>query len=344
MKDEISHGNTTPFSMDLMISIKSSLINSKQTMLFLNRRGFSNYVSCQDCGHTIFCDKCDVSMVYHKKNNFLKCHYCGHTKAMPKYCPKCGSKNIKQFGLGTEKLEEITKTDFPDLKVIRIDSDTTKSNIDYINNMKLIENKDVNLIIGTQMITKGFDYPDIETVGIVSADMSLNIPNYTSAEKTFQLLMQVAGRAGRKDSKGNVIIQTYNPDHYAIKSVENHDYESFFKEELLLRKTFSYPPFKRQYAVTLLNPNISDGLEHINKLYSSLEKNIRDQKLEEDVEFITSIKNPFITRINNRFHISFYITSSIKREKNVKKILYDVLIANIDKINLKNSHIDVVTR
>lgn len=344
LKEEVKSGNTSPMSMDLMVAIKDSLFKNKQSLLFLNRRGYSSFVSCSDCGFTINCDNCDVSMVYHKHNNFLKCHYCGKTAPMPSRCPSCGSKNIKQFGLGTEKLEEFAFELFPDLSILRIDSDTTSSHQDYISNMEKILANEANIIIGTQMITKGFDYPLIQSVGIISADMSLNIPSYDSAEKTFQLLMQVAGRAGRADAGGKVIIQTYNPNHYAIKNVINHDYESFYKEELRMRALFSYPPFSRHFEILLLNSNLKLGLNQARSIYQSLMEDLKKHGLIDHVKLITDIDRPYIVRYNNRYHISLYMSSKIRYEKQVKQCIYDITIKNKYKINLKACHIDVVSR
>lgn len=344
LKDEISYGNNTPFSMDLMVAIKNSLISGKQTLLFLNRRGYSQFVTCQKCGYTVTCDKCDISMVYHKHSNLLKCHYCGAVQKLPHRCPNCGSDEIVLYGLGTEKLEELAKSNFLDLGILRIDSDTTNKEEDYINNMENILSNNVNIIIGTQMITKGFDYPNIETVGIISADMSLNVPNYDSSEKTFQLLMQVAGRAGRADSKGNVVIQTFNPEHYAIKTVVNHDYKSFYDEELKMRKLFSYPPFSRQFELLILNNDLKQGLNISKEIYKSLEEMFIENKIMEFVNLISNINKPYISRINNRYHIKLYFSCKIRYEKQVKKCIYDILIKNIKNLNLKGIHLDVVSR
>lgn len=344
LKEEVRSGNTTPMSMDLMVAIKNSLFKNNQSLLFLNRRGYSSFVSCSDCGYTINCDRCDVSMVYHKHNNYLKCHYCGKTSHMPNRCPSCGSRNIKQFGLGTEKLEEFTQDLFPDLNTLRIDSDTTSSHQDYTSNMEKILSKDTNIIIGTQMITKGFDYPSIQTVGVISADMSLNVPTYDSGEKTFQLLMQVSGRAGRAESNGEVIIQTYNPDHYAIKNVSTHDYEAFYKEELKMRALFSYPPFSRYFEILILNSDLKLGLNQARQVYLSLIEELKANKLLDQVYLITNIDRPYIVRFNNRYHISLYLSSKIRYEKQVKKCIYEITINNSHDINLKGCHIDVISR
>ncbi len=344
LKEEVKSGNTTPMSMDLMVAIKNSLFKNNQSLLFLNRRGYSSFVSCSDCGYTLNCDRCDVSMVYHKHNNFLKCHYCGKTSHMPSRCPACGSKNIKQFGLGTEKLEEFTKDLFPDLNVLRIDSDTTSSHQDYIKNMEKILAKDANIIIGTQMITKGFDYPSIQIVGVISADMSLNVPTYDSAEKTFQLLMQVSGRAGRAKSNGEVIIQTYNPDHYSIKNVSTYDYDSFYKEELKMRELFSYPPFTRHFEILLLNKDLKLGLSQARQVYLALIDELKRNKLLDQVNLVTNIDRPYIVKFNNRYHISLYLSSKIRYEKQVKNCIYEITINNSHNINLKGCHIDVLSR
>lgn len=344
MRKELDYGNTTPFSVDLLASVKNSLNKSNQSILFLNRRGYSNFVTCRTCGHTIKCDKCDVSMVYHKNKNFLKCHYCGDTKSNPRLCPNCGSKNIKQFGMGTEQLEELTKINFPDSEILRIDSDTTYRREDYLENVKKILNKEVSVIVGTQMITKGFDFPGIDTVGVIAADLSLNIPEYDATEKTFQILMQVAGRSGRSKDKGKVIIQTYNPDHYSIRHVIDHDYESFYEEELILRKAFNYPPFRRQYTITVLDKDLNKGLDIASKLIDYIREEINNSGLNDYAEIISDKERLSYSRINNRYHIRLYLNSTIRHESQVKKLLGNILIKNVNKINLVGTHIDVVTR
>lgn len=344
MKDEIAKGNTTPLSFDLLASIKDSLHKNNQSLLFLNRRGYSTSLTCTNCGETVKCTKCDISMVYHKNNNFLKCHYCGETKSIYHNCFNCGNKKFKRLGLGTEKLEEIVKESFIDFNILRIDSDTTSSNDDYKKNVEKIQNNEVSIILGTQMITKGFDFPNIDTVGVITADLAFAVPEYDSSEKAFQVLMQVAGRSGRSENPGKVIIQTFNPNHYILKHVVNHNYLGYFEEELYIRKLFEYPPFKRQFTITILNRDLNAGMAISKNIIELIEQEIIENNLHDNVKIISNKNNLNVTRINNRYNIKIFLNSSIREEKSIKKILYKLLIKNEKNLDLKYTHIDVVSR
>ncbi|MBU5669124.1 primosomal protein N' [Peptoniphilus sp. MSJ-1] len=243
MRDELILGNVSIFSNELKERISEKLSKNQQIILFLNRRGFSNFISCRSCGEVIKCDDCDISMTYHKINNRLICHYCGKTKVIPKVCPSCGSKFIKEFGVGTQKVEEEVNKLFPQARVVRMDRDTTSKKDSFRNFYDIIKNHEADVIIGTQMISKGFDFENVTLVGIIAADLSLYISDYKAKENTFQLITQVSGRAGRASKKGEVVIQTYNPDSDIINYSAKGDYEDFYKYEIEERKVFEYPPF-----------------------------------------------------------------------------------------------------
>ncbi|WP_010244721.1 primosomal protein N' [Peptoniphilus rhinitidis] len=245
MRDELLMGNISIFSRELRDAIKDKLEKKEQIILFLNRRGFSNFISCRSCGEVIKCDNCDISMTYHKSKNRLICHYCGSTKEVPKVCPNCGSKFIKQFGIGTQKVEEEVNKLFPEVRVVRMDRDTTTKKDSFKNFYDIVKNREADIIIGTQMVSKGFDFENVTLVGIVAADLSLYISDYKAKEKTFQLVTQVAGRAGRSSKKGEVIIQTYSPDSEIIKYSANGDYKDFYEYEISERKLFLYPPYMK---------------------------------------------------------------------------------------------------
>lgn len=245
MRDELLMGNISIFSRELRDAIKDKLEKKEQIILFLNRRGFSNFISCRSCGEVIKCDNCDISMTYHKSKNRLICHYCGSTKEVPKVCPNCGSKFIKQFGIGTQKVEEEVNKLFPEARVVRMDRDTTTKKDSFKNFYDIVKNREADIIIGTQMVSKGFDFENVTLVGIVAADLSLYISDYKAKEKTFQLVTQVAGRAGRSSKKGEVIIQTYSPDSEIIKYSANGDYKDFYEYEISERKLFLYPPYMK---------------------------------------------------------------------------------------------------
>ena len=245
MRDELIMGNVSIFSRELREAIEEKLKNKEQIILFLNRRGFSNFISCRSCGEVIKCDDCDISMTYHKAKNRLICHYCGKTKPLPKVCPSCGSKFIKQFGVGTQRVEEEVQKYFPEARVLRMDRDTTGKKDFFEKFYEKIKNKEADIIIGTQMVSKGFDFEDVTLVGIVAADLSLYISDYKARERTFQLITQVSGRAGRASKKGQVIIQTYSPDSEIIKYSAQGDYKDFYEYEIQERKTFLYPPYTK---------------------------------------------------------------------------------------------------
>ena len=243
LRNELSEGNKSIFSRKLYSMINACFEDGRQIILFLNRRGYSTFISCRSCGHVVRCKECDISMTYHKQEHRAICHFCGREADAPKVCPECGSKYIRYFGVGTEKVEEIAKETFPDKKVERLDLDTTrrKGSIEAI--LKRFEKGETDILIGTQLVAKGLDFSNVGLVGIVSADVSLNIPDYRSAERTFQLITQAAGRAGRGDKPGHVVIQSYTPDHYAIQLGANQSYGEFYRTEIKFRERTVYPPF-----------------------------------------------------------------------------------------------------
>jgi len=243
MRQELKDGNATIFSIKLQNSIREALKKGLQVLVFLNRRGYANFILCRECGTVISCNHCDISLTYHSKVNKLRCHYCDYTIKKPLKCPECGSKYLREFGLGTERLEEELTTFFPDAVIDRMDVDTTTRKGSHRKILERVENGQTDILVGTQMIAKGHDYPNIAVVGVISADTILNIPDFRSAERTFQLLTQVAGRTGRGDKNGKVLIQTYSPEHYSIIAAQKHDYKNFYLKEIENREQFLYPPF-----------------------------------------------------------------------------------------------------
>ncbi|WP_195443024.1 primosomal protein N' [Peptoniphilus harei] len=294
MRDELTMGNVSIFSRELKKAIEEKINNKEQIILFLNRRGFSNFISCRSCGEVIKCDDCDISMTYHKAKNRLICHYCGKTKALPKLCPSCGSKFIKQFGVGTQRVEEEVKKYFPKARVLRMDRDTTGKKNSYNEFYEKIKNKEADVIIGTQMVSKGFDFEDVTLVGIVAADMSLYISDYKARERTFQLITQVSGRAGRASKKGKVIIQTYSPDSEIINYSAKGDYEDFYQYEIEERKTFLYPPYTK-----LIELEFSSYDENLTQVWA--EKFLQQISIDlkgMDIMVTKFIKMPRIKNIN----------------------------------------------
>ena len=249
MRKELLNGNKSIFSEELFVAMKENIENNKQTILFLNRRGHSTFVSCRQCGYVMTCEDCNINYTYHIYNDKLVCHYCNKRAKNPENCPQCGSKYIKYFGVGTQRIEDEVKRLFPDVSVLRMDMDTTTRKHSHETILKQFKTGQAKILIGTQMIAKGLDFPLVTLVGVVAADISLNAADYKSGEQTFQLLTQVAGRAGRADYKGKVYIQTYNPEHYAVLYSKDNDYETFFEHELALRRQMNYPPFSHVFTI-----------------------------------------------------------------------------------------------
>ena len=241
MREELKNGNRSVLSVTLKDEIKEKLKAEEQIMLFLNRRGYAGFLSCRSCGHVMMCPHCDVSLSVHNYGRMI-CHYCGYEEKRPKVCPKCGSAFISTFGTGTQQVEQIVKKTFPEAKVLRMDMDTTRTKDGHEKILSAFQNQEADILIGTQMIVKGHDFPNVTLVGILAADLSLYADDYKSGERTFQLLTQAAGRAGRGEKKGNVIIQTYDPEHYCITTAARQDYLEFYEEEMSYRMMAGYPP------------------------------------------------------------------------------------------------------
>ena len=243
MRDELASNNKTVFSRKLYYAIKEAIKNKEQVMLFLNRRGYSTFIMCRDCGYVMKCEDCDVSMTYHLDENRLICHYCGKTKQVATVCPECGKTNIRYFGSGTQKIEAELKKYIPEASVIRMDVDTTRVKNGHEKILSKFRDEKIDILLGTQMIVKGHDFSNVTLVGVLAADSSMNIGDYKANEKTFQLLTQMAGRAGRGYKKGTAIIQTYMPDEFCIETAKEQDYTKFYNTEINLREKLNYPPF-----------------------------------------------------------------------------------------------------
>lgn len=270
MRSEIENGNLSIFSKDLQLAIAENLKNGEQTILFLNRRGFSGFVSCRSCGYVLKCPNCNVSLTYHKSNSKMVCHYCDYKTNVPHTCPSCQSKYIKFFGIGTEKIvDEINKL-YPKASVIRMDADTTSGRMSHETILKTFANGNSDILVGTQMITKGLDFENVTLVGIVAADMSLSVDDFRAGERTFDLITQVAGRAGRSSKKGYAIIQTYNPDDEVIIQSSKQDYKCFYNNEIELRQLLMYPPFSEFINFVFLSKDESTAKNAANTFYKKL--------------------------------------------------------------------------
>ena len=341
MRDELNNGNKSMFSNDLYSSIEENLEEKKQTILFLNRRGFSTFVSCRKCGYVVECEDCDISMTYHKNINKVRCHYCGATEAPPEICPECGSKYIKYFGVGTEQVETYTRKMFPNARIARMDFDTTSKKGSYDRILGSMKKGEIDILIGTQMIAKGLDFKDVTLVGVIAADTSLNLPDFRAPERTFQLVTQVAGRAGRGESPGKVIVQTYDPEHYSIVLSKEHDYKSFYENEINLRKAFMYPPFYSMINILIYGEDPKKVMNLSHDIYRLLCRESVHIDEEDKCKYIIGPNPAPLEKIkkNYRWHI---ILKAKKEDIDAfKTILKRVLINNEYKLNTKDIKISI---
>ncbi|WP_155590182.1 primosomal protein N' [Lysinibacillus cavernae] len=317
MREELRHGNRSMFSESLIEAIRVRLEKNEQMVLFLNRRGYSSFVLCRDCGTVVQCPNCDISLTYHRTTEKLKCHYCGYEEHVPQICPQCQSDHIRYFGTGTQKVEEELFKLFPEARVLRMDVDTTKHKGAHEEILEAFGAGLADILLGTQMIAKGLDFPNITLVGVLSADTSLHLPDYRAAERTFQLLTQVSGRAGRHDKPGEVIIQTYTPEHYAIELAKTQEYEPFYEREMFLRRRSSYPPYYFVALVQLSHEDVMMAAEYAGRVADWLRGNLSHQ---------VSIIGPTtasIARLQNRYRYQCLIKYKI--EPNLIPVLQRLL-------------------
>ena len=332
MREELKNNNKSIFSRKLFEKINDRLNKNEQIILFLNRRGFSTFVSCRSCGYVFKCENCDISMTYHN-NGYLVCHYCGRREKIKTTCPKCGSSYVKYFGAGTEKVQESVKKYFPNARVLRLDVDTTRRKNSYEAIYNSFKNKEADILIGTQMVTKGFDFENVTLVGVITADMALNLPDYRSSERTFQMLTQVSGRAGRGEKFGEVIIQTYSPQNYAIYLAKDSDYNEFFKREIVIRKSLDYPPFSKILIINMAGESEKKIEIFSKKLKKSLQMVLKGH---DEVHIYNPGACP-ISKINNIYrwqmmikgNFSDIITDKIKKNvyENTKNIYNEIRVS-----------------
>lgn len=295
MRKELHAGNRTMFSRVLMEKIEDRLQKKEQVVLLLNRRGYSTFVMCRDCGHVKECPHCDIALTYHKNNNRLKCHYCSREEEMPSNCPSCNSDLIRYFGTGTQRVEESLTSLNPDARIIRMDVDTTRRKGAHERLLNQFGNQEADILLGTQMIAKGLDFPNVTLVGVLSADAMLHLPDFRSSEKTFQLLTQVSGRAGRHELSGEVIVQTYTPDHYSIELASIYNFEQFYKQEMNMRKAFRYPPYVYLALITVSHENQVKVIQATQRIVQLLLQNVQ-----EDTIVLGPTPSP-LTRIKDRY-------------------------------------------
>ncbi|AIY80213.1 primosomal protein N' [Clostridium botulinum] len=318
MREELKSNNLSLFSRTLYNEIDKNLKNKNQTILFLNRRGMSTFISCRSCGYVFKCPECDVSMTYHK-NGYLICHYCGRAEREQKTCPKCKSKYVKYFGAGTERVETEVKKYFPKARVLRMDVDTTRHKNSHESIYNSFKNGEGDILIGTQMIAKGLDFPNVTLVGVLAADISINIPDYRCGERTFQIITQVAGRAGRGEKDGLVIVQTYTPNHYSLIHAKNADYKSFFEEEIRFRSLMDNPPFTK---ILVIN-GTSKFEEKLKNFMYNLQKELEKLIIGTELTLLGPVPC-IITKLKDKYRWQIIIKGNLSDEfnKKVKDTLY----------------------
>lgn len=311
MRFELAKGNKSFLSFDLQDAIAENMQKGEQTILFMNRRGFSTFVSCRKCGYAATCPECDIALTYHKYDESLTCHYCGYTIPNFKFCPKCASNSIKHFGIGTQRVEEELKKLFPKISVLRMDADTTKNKFSHEKILKQFREEKTDVLVGTQMITKGLDFPSVSLVGVLAADMMLYVDDYKATEKTFQLITQVCGRAGRGDTQGRAIIQTYSPEHWVIQCAKEQDFKSFYKKEIAIRKKLYYPPFCDVVHFVVSGENA----ETVKKEIQIITGNVYDRFAQNEI--ISTILGPTpspVAKIENRYRWHTIIKCTVTDE------------------------------
>ncbi|MBC1867333.1 primosomal protein N' [Listeria seeligeri] len=332
MREELRKENRTEFSTELLGKIKDRIAKKEQTVLMLNRRGYSSFVMCRDCGYVVECPNCDISQTYHQASNKMKCHYCGHEEPVPQKCPSCEGEHIRYFGTGTQKVEESLTKLIPEARVIRMDVDTTRTKGAHEKLLRSFRNHEADILLGTQMIAKGLDFPDITLVGVLNADTMLHLPDFRASERTFQLLTQVSGRAGRHERTGEVVVQSYNPEHYSIEFAKKHDFIGFYHHEMQLRKMGAYPPF---YYLTMINVSDENEMKAIRTIQEMA--NFLRGKLGPEAVILGPVPST-IARIKNKYRYQCIIKYKI--EPNLKQEL-KTLITHYQKDQQKGLTINI---
>ena len=318
MRKEVRRGNNSPFSRELLDGIEECLNNGNQAIIFLNQRGYSKTVVCTECGHVQKCTDCDVSLTYHMEDNALLCHYCGAKYKMIKACTECGSPYIRHGGAGTERIQRQLKELFPSARILRMDRDTTQNKEGHFKILNEFSQKKADILVGTQMIAKGHDFPSVTLVGILDADMSLHFSDFRSGERTFQLLTQVAGRSGRSDKAGKVVLQTYSPENLVLRQAIRYDYEGFFSRELSIRKATGFPPFTDIVRILIKSQNDQQALDITKALYTELNEIYIKQR--ERFRFFGCMKAP-LKRLQNQYRYQI-IMRLVKPNFDLLKTIY----------------------
>lgn len=322
MKQEIKNGNKSPISETLRDMIKENLERKKQTILLINRRGYNTFIACNSCGHVITCPNCSISLTYHSYNNLLMCHYCGFAKPLDNICPECGQNSIRYSGYGTQRIEDELSRLFPEARVLRMDADTTSKKFSHQKLFDSFSNGEYDILIGTQMVAKGLDFPNVTLVGVVNADNSLYDENYTAQEKSFDLITQVVGRSGRRNENGFAVIQTINPYNEVIKYASKQDYHSFYENEIALRKVLTYPPFCDIYSVSFISEDENNAALCAKAFFEFLVKLNKEEYSSEKI-IVLGPSAAKISKLNNEYR--YRLAVKCKNSKIVRKMLNDIL-------------------
>ena len=333
LKQELANGNRSMLSMELYQCIEENLKQKRQTILFLNRRGYSTFIMCRNCGYTVKCPNCNISMTYHSYERKLKCHYCGHEENIVTICPECHSDKIRYFGTGTQKLEQEIHKQFPEASTIRMDIDTVTKKNSHEVILNTFRNQNIDILIGTQMVVKGHHFPNVTLVGVIAADSSLNIDDYRANERTFQILTQVAGRAGRENLPGKVVIQTYNPDNFSIICAQKQNYDLFYETEIALREQLKYPPF---CDIILIGLNSYQELE-IKKVSSKIYQYLEQRLNKEEFKVLRPMPCP-IDKIQNRYRWRIIIKGKMTEAANK---IFNACLKEIYQENIKDTRIAI---
>ena len=333
LKMELANGNRSMLSVKLHDEIEQNLKEKRQTILFLNRRGFSTFIMCRECGYTVKCKNCNISMTYHKTENKLKCHYCGYEENVVTICPECHSDKIRYFGTGTQKLEQEINKIFPEASTIRMDIDTVTKKNSHEEILNKFKDENIDILIGTQMVVKGHHFPNVTLVGVIAADSSLNIDDYRANERTFQILTQVAGRAGREQLNGNVIIQTYNPDNFSIICAQKQDYEMFYNTEIALREQLKYPPFCDIILIGFNSLSEKEIMDASIKIYNYLKTNLNGKEF----NVLKPMPSP-IDKIQNRYRWRIIIKGNMTEAANN---VLNTCLRKFYNSNYKNTRVSV---
>ena len=317
MRKEMQKNHVSTFSSQLQEKIQDRLAKKEQTVLLLNRRGYSSFVMCRDCGFVLPCPNCDISLTLHMDTHSMRCHYCGHEEPIPHRCPNCGGNKIRYYGTGTQKVEEELQELYPHARILRMDVDTTRKKGAHERILQKFGQKEADILLGTQMIAKGLDFPDVTLVGVLNADTSLNLPDFRSSEHTFQLLTQVSGRAGRAEKAGEVIIQTFNPQHYAIELAKEQNYERFYQQEMNVRHRSGYPPYYFTVKITTSHQEEQVAAKKIFEIFNQLKQTLGPKSL------LLGPVPSTVSRVKNRYYYQLII--KYKHEPNLENVLNQIL-------------------